>query len=74
MPMIGNNWGLTIANAIIAENPDLDENEQTTLSNAWKLICTAHVTYLAANTLVNTIVAGSCPTGDVTGTGVGGVT
>ena len=77
MPLSGDDWAASISDALIADpnNSDLNEDEKSTLANAWKLVCNAHVTHITNNaevdTTVSTTVTGTLPDGPVAANGSG---
>jgi len=71
MPLIGS--ATTWRDSIIAtiDTTDLNASELTKLNAFWLSICQVHETHITANSLINTIVTGTSPSGPVTGTGLG---
>ena len=53
MPLNGNDWGVLVAAEVSPVG--LNASEISSIETFWKKICTVHVSYLTANTLVQTI-------------------
>jgi len=67
LSLVGNAWGLSIANAIIAASSGMNDDEKDTLREGWQLIASAHVDYITSNAEINTNVSGQA-TGVMSGT------